>query len=349
MKRNKFIIILKPFMVMSVLLIAFLIIFTSIFSKGEAIKGADSFEIGNDSIKVSYVKGEGVTISGNNMVKMYNANTGKVEELQLEDYVKGVVSAEMPANFSEEAIKAQAIAARTYYFSKRISNCSQSKGGEICNTTHCQVYISKEEKMKQWGSQGEVYWSKVSKAVDDTAGKILVYNGKLVMYPQFFATSSGKTEDAKDVLSQNVPYLVSTESPGEESAPKYETKKTISLSNMANSIIDKYPNSGITTSNIQSKIQILSRTLGGAVKEIKLGESTISGVDFRRLLNLNSANFTLEFSASSITINCKGYGHGVGMSQWGANAMAKNGSDYEAVLKHYYTGVEIEKIKYEDN
>jgi stage II sporulation protein D len=306
-----------------------------------------SYDIDENSIK--YVKGEGILVSGTDVVKMYNRKTDKIEEIPLEDYIAGVVSAEMQANFSDEAIKAQAVAARTYYFSKRLTPCLEAKGGDICNSTHCQAYISKEERMASWGkSEAENNWNKIVKAVEATKGQVLIYNEEIVKYPQFFATSSGKTESAVDVLSNEVPYLQSVDSPGEEIANKYETSIDMKITELVNKINNVYPKANLTVGNAVLEISITTRTEGGGVKEIKLGKENISGVKFRELLGLNSANFTFEFSKDSIKINCKGYGHGVGMSQWGANAMGKSGATYDSILKHYYTGVEIDKIKYKD-
>ncbi|PRR83142.1 stage II sporulation protein D [Clostridium vincentii] len=334
----------KIVIAMTFCILGFMIIFSVIFIVSPE-QLLNSYGIDENSIR--YVKGEGVLVSGTDVVKMYNRETDKIEEIPLEDYIAGVVSAEMPANFSEEAIKAQAVAARTYYFSKRLSPCTEAKGGEICNSTHCQVYISKEERMNSWaGSEAENNWNKIVSAVEATKGQVLIYDGDIVKYPQFFATSSGKTESAVDVLSDEIPYLQSIDSPGEEIAPKYETSIDIKMAELVNKINKVYPKANLTTADAALKISISSRTDGGGVKEIKLGEESVSGIKFRQLLGLNSANFILEFSKDSVKISCKGYGHGVGMSQWGANAMAKTGEKYDVILKHYYTGVEIDKIKY---
>lgn len=337
---------LKIIIAITFCILGFMIIFSTIFivSPKELF---NSYGIDENSIK--YAKSEGVLVSGTDVVKMYNRKTDKIEEIPLEDYIAGVVSAEMPANFNEEAIKAQAVAARTYYFSKRLTPCKEAKGGEICNSTHCQVYISKEERIKNWArSEGENNWNKIVSAVEATKGQVLIYNEEILKYPQFFATSSGKTESAVDVLSNEVPYLQSIDSPGEEIAPKYETSIDIKMAELVNKINRVYPKANLTTGDAALKISIIARTDGGGVKEIKLGEESISGIKFRQLLGLNSANFTIEFSKDSVKISCKGYGHGVGMSQWGANAMAKTGEGYDSILKHYYTGVEIDKIKYKN-
>ena len=259
------------------------------------------------------------------------------------------MSSEVPANFDEEALKAQAVAARTYYMNKRKNPCKDAaeNGGEICDTTNCQVFMSKEERMKSWSSsKGEENWDKVKSAVYSTKGQVLTYNGELLEYPQFFSTSSGKTEDSKDVFAVDVPYLKSIESKGEESAPKFKTSINVSVEDFIKKINLSYPDSCLKKNGLESMVSVMSYTEGGSVKEIKLGGSIIKGTDFRKLFDLNSSNFSIAFKGSNVSISCKGYGHGVGMSQWGANAMAKEGCSYEEILKHYYTGIDIEEIKY---
>lgn len=261
----------------------------------------------------------------------------------------GVVASEVPANFNEEALKAQAVAARTFYMSKRNNPCkdAKSKNAEICDTTNCQVYMSKADRFSKWSkNEAESNWSKIQKAVLDTKGQVLTYENSVLEYPQFFSVSSGKTEDAKDVFSVNIPYLKSEESKGEENAPKYKTTLEVPISEFITKINSQYKNANLKKGDLPSAIKIESYTEGGSVKEIKIGTETIKGTEFRTLFNLNSTNFKFDFGDKVVKINCTGYGHGVGMSQWGANAMAKSGSKYNEILNHYYKGVEIQEIKY---
>lgn len=302
----------------------------------------------NNNSQVNYVKGQGVLVKGDNNIKLYNVTTKSIEEMNLEDYITGVVAAEVPAEFNIEALKAQAIAARTYYFSKRINKCSQGNGADICNTTHCQAYITKEERYSKWSKESaDEYWSKIEEAVHSTEGMVLVYEGEILKYPQYFAVSSGKTESSMDVFAEEIPYLQSVDSPGEEEVRNRKSTVKVSIDKAVNIINNKYPKAKINKDNIQSAIKIISNTTSGAVKEITIGNITIKGSEFRSLFELKSANFNIDYSNGEMIINCEGYGHGLGMSQYGANAMAKEGSSYEDILKHYYTGVEIEKVKYE--
>ncbi len=337
-KNIKFFIIISIFIIVFTIVIAWILILSS-------INNFNNFTIDKGSI----IKNNGIIMKGNNKAKVYIRKSKEIKEIDVEEYVAGVVSSEMQVNFEKEALKAQAVAARTYYYSKRLSSCSEGQGAEICDSIHCQVYTTKEEKLTTWPeSERESNWNKIREAVKETEGDVLVYNGELVKYPQFFSTSSGKTENCIDVFSEDIPYLKSIESPGEEIAPKFKSIVNIDKSTFINTITSNYRNTNLNYENLQNNIKILSRTEGGAVKEIKLGKVTISGVEFRNLFNINSANFTLNIVENEVIINCTGYGHGVGMSQWGANIMAKEGKNYKDILKHYYSGVNIEKVILED-
>lgn len=276
-------------------------------------------------------------------VKVYISKENKVKSIPLEEYVLSVVSSEMPANFHEEALKAQSILARTFVINKLIKGCSNIKEGDICDTTHCQAYLDIEERKKSWGKNGDEYLKKIREVVKETEGKILSYNDELVKYPQYFSTSSGSTEDAVAVFSEDVPYLKSVESKGEEVSPKYESETSISISDFKGKIKKSIPSSKLGN-NIEEEVKILSRNIGGTVDDIKIGKSVVKGKEFRKIFGLNSANFTLEISKDKINIKCLGYGHGVGMSQWGANVMAKEGIKYDKILEHYFKGSKVGEI-----
>lgn len=337
-KNIKFFINISIFIIIFTIVIAWILILSS-------TNNFNNFTIDKNSI----MNNNRIIIKGNNKAKVYMRKSKEIKEIDVEEYVAGVVSSEMQVNFEKEALKAQAVAARTYYYSKRLNSCIEGQGAEICDSIHCQVYTPKEERLATWlEDKREINWNKIKEAVKETEGDVLVYNGELVKYPQFFSTSSGKTENCVDVFSEDIPYLKSIESPGEEIAPKFKSIVNIDKSTFINTITDNYRNTNLNYENLQNNIKILSRTEGGAVKEIKLGKVTISGVEFRNLFNINSANFTLNIVENEVIINCTGYGHGVGMSQWGANIMAKEGKNYKDILKHYYSGVNIEKVILED-
>lgn len=334
---------IKSVIIMTIVILALLCIMPIIFLSSD--KKADEFNLKPSNIE----NAERIEFPIDGRVKLYLKEEKRTVELDLEEYITGVVASEVPANFNEEALKAQAVAARTYYMNKRKNPCKDAikNGAEICDTTNCQVFVSKEKRMKSWSSsKGEENWNKIKNAVYSTKGQVLTYQGKLLEYPQFFSTSSGKTEDSKDVFAIEVPYLKSIESKGEENAPKFKTSTRISIDDFIKKVNSAYPDSCLIKNDIKSMISVLSYTEGGSVKEIKLGGAVIKGTDFRKIFNLNSSNFNLVFSGNDVTINCRGYGHGVGMSQWGANSMAKEGKSYDEILKHYYTGVKIDEINY---
>lgn len=302
----------------------------------------------NEEVSEITNENKDILLDGKNIIKVNITKENRIEEVQIEEYVKSVVSGEMLVSFDDEALKAQAIAARTYIAAKRLRPCNIANGGDVCDTTHCQVYINKDVRLEQWGSNAEEYWNKISNAVDNTKGMVLTYNNELVLYPQFFSTSSGMTENAVDVFSNSVPYLVSTESKGEEIAPKYETEFPFNIPEFVNKINDKYKEASITSENLKNNIEILSRSVAGGIKELRIGKTKVKGLDFRLALGLSSTNFEYVINENEIVFKCKGYGHGVGMSQWGANVMAKSGADYKDILTHYYTGVEISKLTFKE-
>lgn len=277
-------------------------------------------------------------------VRVYISNEGRTVELSLEDYVKGVVCSEMPLNFHKEALKAQAIVARTYAIGHIMNGGCSKYGGDICDTVHCQVYTSKEDKIAQLGALGESRWALVEEVANETECSVISYEGAIATGAYYFSTSSGRTENVEDVFSSAIPYLRSVESLGEEVAPRYTSTETYDINRFIQIINSNYSSANLSASNYSSQISIGSYTDGGAVKDITLGGVTISGVEFRKVFGINSANFSLEFLTNQVNINCKGFGHGVGMSQWGANVMAGEGVSCEDILKHYYTGINIEKI-----
>lgn len=302
-----------------------------------AIKQEEAVEVSNEVSAVT------LNINVDN-VKVYLSDEGRIVELEVEEYVKGVVCSEMPLNFNKEALKAQAVVARTYAVGRVLEGGCTKYGGDVCDTVHCQVYTAKDTKIAQLGALGESRWELVEAVVSETAGVVLSYEGAIATGAFYFSTSSGRTENVEEVFSTAVPYLRSVESIGEEVAPRYTSTETYDLNRFIQIINSNYSGANVTVGNVSNEILILSHTEGGAVKEVKLGGVIIEGVEFRSVFGLNSANFSFEFLTNQVNINCKGFGHGVGMSQWGANAMAESGKKYEEILKHYYTGIDVMKI-----
>lgn len=313
-------------------------------------KGGNKLSKAKLNNNITYnMKSDNVVISNEIKVKVYRDKTKKIEEMNLEDYIKGVVASEMPAEFHIEALKAQSVAARTYAVTHIKSlggyGCSKDKNADLCDTVHCQAFMNKGDRMAAWPKdKGDYYWSKIEEAVNSTKGQVLKYNGEVIKGAYYFAISSGKTEDAKEAFSSALPYLKSVESPGEEVAPKYKSTSVYSYSTLASNINKYFGKNIVSSSNLKTSIKIKSKTEAGGVKELQIGSKILKGSQFRTMLGLNSTHFTINFNKNDIKIVCTGYGHGVGMSQWGANIYAKSGKSYNEILTHYYQGVKIEQI-----
>ncbi|MDO4482366.1 MAG: stage II sporulation protein D [Bacillota bacterium] len=255
-------------------------------------------------------------------------------ELPLEEYVAGVVASEMPASFELEALKAQAVAARTYGLARQ---------GGLCDTVHCQVYRSEEEirsiKGDEWMNE---YWDKIRAAVAGTAGQVMYYDGALAGQVMFHSSSGGKTENSEEVFVSAVPYLRSVDSPYEEEATHKNDENVFRIQDFINVINGQYAVKPITEEDLNS-MEVTAKSSGGRVAVIRIGENEFTGKQMRSMFKLPSANFTYRIEGENIIITTTGYGHGVGMSQYGANGMAREGYKYDEILTHYYSGVSIEK------
>lgn len=284
------------------------------------------------------------------MLRVLNHATKKVETIPLEEYLVGVVAAEMPALFEPEALKAQAVAARTYALKKmQLSQKSPNphhQDADVCTDPgHCQGWLSEKEMKKKWGLlRYALNHKKIAEAVEETAGIVLVYQGKLID-PVYHSTGVGRTENSEDVWQFAIPYLKSVPSPGDKESPKFQTTVTLSLAQVDKALgtnLQAVPAAKINSGS-QGTLKVLEKTATGRVKSIQAGNKTFSGEEFRRRLGLNSSKFEWKAERDKITFTVTGYGHGVGMSQYGANAMAKAGKNYKQILSHYYTGTELRK------
>ena len=279
--------------------------------------------IRDDEINFIYTKNMNIRVLRSN---------GNIDIVPFEQYILGVVSGEMPITFEMEALKAQAVAARTYAMKKMANN--YNKNYDVVDTVYNQVYLDDEYLKKAWGNNYINNINKIKKAIIETSGEYLSYNGE-VIEAFYFSTSTGKTENGEEIFSGNAPYLKSVSSMWDsEVSPVYQTYFSFSK----NDFIKKLKLSG---SDI--KITILSTTSTGRIKKIKINNKTYTGSEVQSLLGLRSNYFSINVG-DKVNITCKGYGHGVGMSQYGAHGMAKSGYNYDQILKHYYSGVEIQKI-----
>lgn len=255
-----------------------------------------------------------------------DTSTGEIKNIELEDYIVGVVAGEMPASFNEEALKAQAIASRTYAMYKMKN--SNGTYDLVTDKTN-QVYITEEKMKSLWQENFDYYFEKIKKAVYDTKDLIMTYNGDIIL-SLYFARSNGKTEDAIAVFGSNEEYLKSVESPEEN----LTSEVTISKDKFCNKL-----NISCDAINISNVLKSSS----GRINSLNINDKTFKGTEIRTLFDLKSTDFDITID-SEIKFITKGNGHGVGMSQYGANKLAQNGKNYEEILKHYYQNINIEKI-----
>ncbi len=254
---------------------------------------------------------------------------------ELEEYVAGVVAAEMPASFPEEALKAQAVAARTYEVRQMRAAGSDSVLYDVG-----QAYADEAAQREKWGENYGQYAAKIRRAVRETAGEIMVYDGEPIL-AAFHAQSGGKTENAENVWDSPLPYLKSVDSAEDKAAPGYETEVSFSTKE----VLQQLKTQGTPTQTAENlSIEILSRTDAGYVSEVSAGGLKLTGRQLRETLGLRSANFTVEKQANSFVFRTYGYGHGAGMSQYGASYLAEKGLDYHEILNHYYTNVNFERL-----
>ncbi len=252
---------------------------------------------------------------------------------ELENYIKGVVAAEMPALFEIEALKAQAVSARTYAVRKMKENNSNAVPYDIG-----QAYLSIEQMQQKWGENFTTYYNKISEAVDSTRGEIMTYENEPIL-AVFHAESAGKTEAAENVWTQEIPYLKSVDSSLDKNAPDFETSISFTYDECIKRFSNQYGNLSLSKDTLPQQLKILSHTPAGYVQQIQVGNKILTGREVRETLHLRSSNFSIQTQNDMVIFTTKGYGHGAGMSQYGAEFMAREGKSYQQILQHYYTGI----------
>jgi len=266
-------------------------------------------------------------------VKVKNVDNQEVINIDLEDYIIGVVAAEMPASFNIEALKAQAVAARTYAYNKILNN---SRDYDLVSDITDQSYITNIEMKNKWQKDFNTYYEKIKKAVNDTKNEIITYNNK-VIEAYYFAMSNGYTEDSQIVFKEEKPYLESVASKWDNDSLKNFEVNSVYQKNEFCKILE------IRCNNIE--INKIDRTKAQRVNYIVINNKQISGTDFRKKLNLRSTDFDITLTKNEIIIKTTGYGHGVGMSQYGANGMANEGYSYKDILKYFYKDTNISNLQ----
>ena len=273
---------------------------------------------------------EKVNKDNSTIINYKDMNKNEIQKIDLEDYVVNVVAAEMPASFEFEALKAQTLAARTYALKNKsfITNDINSD----------QAFVGEGEMKKRWGKNFEKNYDKIKQAVKETSGQVIVYEGELID-AVYHSTSAGKTQNAEDVWKYEHPYLKSVMSRVDEQAPSYNSQYKISDKELLE-ILKK----ALKINDKKLTIKVKERYKTGYVKTVLINQIEVKGTELRKILNLRSNNFDIEKKRNDYIFKTKGYGHGVGMSQYGANFLAKEGMKYDEIVKYYYTGVEISQI-----
>ena len=280
-------------------------------------------------------------------IKVKITSTNEVIEMSVSDYLKGVVPSEMPPDYNKEALKAQAVVARTYLFNKM--NTKAHADADICDSpNHCQAFYTKDKLFQIWGtSKGwnekkkNTYFKKISEAVDSTDNIVVTYNNKYIK-AYFHACSAGKTENVYNIWGkQNIPYLKSVESIEDKDYKNYTSKKTYTISELQEKLNKENSIKCSIDENGGDIAHILSLTDTGRVDKVKIGGVIYKAEELRNILGLRSTNFNITYNENKVIFNVKGNGHGVGMSQVGANYYASIGYTYDKIITHYYTGVDI--------
>ena len=260
-----------------------------------------------------------------------NTDNNKIESINIEEYLVGVLAGEMPASFEMEALKAQAVASRTYAYYKILTSDGEY---DVTNDTSTQVHLTNEQMKEKWKIDYEYYVSKIQDAIKATKNEVLIYKGKIIP-AYYFSMSNGYTENGQTVFGENGVYLSSVISKEDTSHRNFEVITVFEKDKFC-----KLLNIKCDSINISDPI----RNSANRIDFITINGRKYTGIEIRKLLNLRSTDFTIEIEDSSINVTTFGHGHGVGMSQYGANNMAKEGVSYLNILKHYYTGLEIKPV-----
>lgn len=274
-----------------------------------------------------------VTAAGESLTMLLRREDGQTQELDMDTYLTGVLLAEVPASFHPEAKKAQAVAARTFTRKAWVTGGKHGDGSVCTDPACCQAYIEPQKYLENGGTEETVEQARAASV--DTAGYVLTYDGALIE-ATYFSCSGGSTEDAVAVWGADYPYLRATQSPGEENAAHYTDTVRFAKSEFAKAL-------GVTlTGEPDSWIGFTTYTSGGGVNTMRIAGQEFQGTELRKLLGLRSTAFTVTADGEGVTITTRGYGHRVGMSQYGADAMAESGNTYAEILAHYYQGTQLE-------
>jgi stage II sporulation protein D len=264
----------------------------------------------------------------------------QVETMTMGEYLQGVVRAEMPASFEQQALCAQAVAARTYTLYKMATGGNHGDVADVCgDPTCCQAYLDKETAYSNWGDRAENYEAKVENAVSLTDGQTILYEGQPIL-AVFHSSSAGQTKNSGEVWSGDLPYLKSVSSPEGGDVPNYYSRAEFTPAEFKKLFLASYPEADLSGS-MDGWIGERKVSEDGNVDSVTVGGVSVRGTQMRTIFSLRSTTFETEIQNGNIAFFVTGYGHGVGMSQYGAQQMAKDGSDWREIITHYYTGVTV--------
>ena len=278
-------------------------------------------------------------------IRVYLHEEDRIEEMTMDDYLVGTLAAEMPAAFEEDALKAQAVAARTYTAQQMARYGGKGYKGADVSTDYRvhQAYIGEAKQREKWGDKYDAYREKVRHAVRATAGEVATYDGKLIR-ALYHSSCGGHTASSQEVWDKALPYLVSVRCDWDSDAPHYREEKRVTFADI---IANLGEDATIMTASADGSdvVQVVNRTESGRADLVRIGGQNYSGYDIRAKLALRSSNFTAKTDGDGIIFTTVGYGHGVGLCQYGANGMAKAGYSYRDILAHYYQGVTVQPIE----
>jgi len=285
-------------------------------------------------------------------INIYFADEKKTGLINFEEYIIGVLAAEMPASFEKEALKAQAVAARTFaYFKYREFEDNQTAlpkqhpDAALCtDPLHCVAYYSYDALLQKHGKEWtDKNYKKIIACVEETEGEIMLYENEPVLAVFHSASAGGKTQSSGEVWQKQLPYLVCADTAGEEQKKDYLTVVKVAHNEFTEKITAEFEKASFSD-DVSNWVGEISKTSAGYIKTINIGGITIEGSKIRGIFGLKSTYFNISFDSNNIIFTVCGFGHGVGLSQYGANYMAKCGADYKTILKNYYKGIELKKL-----
>ena len=276
---------------------------------------------------------ETTTKKGSDTVAVFVTSANKTVDMEIFDYIVGAVAAEMPASYEKEALKAQAVACYSYMMWVK-ENSDNAEYDITSNPATHQGYLTEDEMKEKWGNKYESYKGKIEEAVTEVYGKYMTYEGEVIL-ALFHAISPGKTQNSEEVWESPLPYIKSKSAPGDSLSPDFDSTLTVPCKKIRDVFSVK---SDVKDSEL---IDIFALSDSSFIKEIPVGESSVSAGDIAAKLSLRSPYFTAEYKEGNYIFKVKGYGHGLGMSQYSADYMARQGSTYDEILRHFYSGIEI--------